>query len=115
MKKILVKNILNYGYCIHPDHINPELHPEQGPVWQWFFENRKEVYERLGANFDKDGAGTLRKIQQPVLAELTAIFDESGATDFLDKIEQFSREKAREMGFQKDDMEDYFKHVFTTN
>ncbi|WP_423129351.1 4Fe-4S dicluster domain-containing protein [Gaoshiqia sp. Z1-71] len=115
LKKVLINNILERGYCVHPDSLKPELHPEQGPVWEWFFENRKELYNRLGANLDKEGAGTLRKIAPEVLAELKAIFDESGATAFLEKIENYSREKAAEMGIQNEDMESYFTHVFTTN
>jgi heterodisulfide reductase subunit C len=117
LKKVLIENILHRGYCIHPDSLKPELHPEQGPVWQWFFENRQELYNRLGANLDKDGPGTLRKIRNSVLAELNAIFDESGATDFLEKIETASREKAAEMGLTDENggMDRYFRHVYESS
>ena len=27
-------NILEIGYCVHPDKVNPSKHIEQGPVWQ---------------------------------------------------------------------------------
>ena len=115
LKKVIAGNILKYGYCIHPDSLVPELHPEQGPVWEWFFKNRKAMYERLGANLDQDGPGTLRKISPGVLAELKAIFDESGATGFLDNIEKASREKASEMDLldENDGMDRYFMHVYT--
>jgi len=115
LKKVLIENILKRGYCIHPDSLKPELHPEQGPVWEWFFKNRRALYDRLGANLDRDGAGTLRKIPDSVLSELQAIFDESGATGFLEKIENASRKKAREMKLQDDDgnMDRYFMQAYT--
>ncbi len=115
LKQVIAGNILKHGYCIHPDCLKPELHPEQGPVWEWFFKNRKDMYERLGANLDREGAGALRKISPGVLAELKAIFDESGATGFLDTIEQASREKASEMDLLDEDggMDRYFMHVYT--
>ncbi len=115
LKKVLIDNILNKGYCIHPDCLKPELHPEQGPVWKWIFENKQEVYSRLGARLDQDGAGTLRKINRNVLAELGAIFDESGATRFLDKIEAASQAKAKELGLMDENgnMDRYFEHVYT--
>ncbi len=117
LKKVLIENILIKGYCIHPDSMIPELHPEQGPVWKWIYENQEGIYERLFANLNKEGAGTLRKISDPVLAELKAIFDESGGTEFANTIEKHSRKKAKEMGFIQnpdDDMSDYFMHVFTS-
>ncbi len=116
LKKVLIPNILEKGYCIHPDCVKPELHPEQGPVWRWIYENQEGIYERMNANLNKAGAGTLRKTSKPVLAELKAIFDESGATDFLDKVENFSRMKAQEMKLldKNGSLESYFMHVYTT-
>jgi heterodisulfide reductase subunit C len=116
IKKTVGENILKYGYCIHPTSVVPELHPEQGPVWEWIYRNMPDVYERLGANLDKEGAGTLRKIPSEVLEELKAIFDISGGTELFDKIEDFSRQKAVEMGFadSKEGMEGYFNHVYKT-
>lgn len=116
LKKVLIVNILNKGYCIHPESVKPELHPEQGPVWKWVQEHRKDVYQRLGARLDQEGPGTLRKIDPSVLSELSAIFDESGATEFLAKIESASKKKAKEMGFAGTDegMERYFMHVYTS-
>ena len=45
LKRILGNNILNYGYCVTPDIVKPEMHPEQGPVWEWIYEHRDEVFE----------------------------------------------------------------------
>ena len=116
LKKVLITNILEKGYCIHPDCVKPELHPEQGPVWRWIYENQEGIYERMKANLNKEGAGTLRKTAEPVLAELKAIFDESGATAFVDKIEKYSHLKAQEMELMDKDgsMNTYFMHVYTT-
>jgi heterodisulfide reductase subunit C1 len=82
------KHILQYGYCVHVDEIDNEDFPEQGPVWEWFRLHKKEVLERLGANYKKEGAGTLRKISEQSLHELRAIFHETGALDQFDKIEK---------------------------
>lgn len=116
LKTVLSQNILQHGYCIHPNSLKPELHPEQGPVWKWFFENREEMYARLGANLDQEGPGTLRKIDDDTLSELKTIMDESGATDLWEKIEDFSRKKAEELGFTPDDegMANYFRQVYTS-
>ena len=51
LKRILGNNILNYGYCVTPDIVKPEMHPEQGPVWEWIYEHRDEVYERTHSNY----------------------------------------------------------------
>lgn len=117
LKQVLITNILHHGYCIHPSSVKPELHPEQGPIWKWIFEHRQEFYDRIGANLDKEGAGILRKIPDQTLAELKAIFDESGATEFLERVENFSKAKASEMGLTDEDggMDRYFMHVYTNS
>lgn len=115
IKKVVGENILKYGYCIHPASVVPELHPEQGPVWEWVYNNMPEVFDRLGANLDKDGPGTLRKISPEVLDEMKAIFDVSGGTELMDLIEKFSRQKALEMGLSDggNNMDSYFKHIYS--
>lgn len=115
LQKILIPNVLQHGYCIHPDSLKPELHPEQGPIWEWFFQNRTELYDRLGANLDKEDSGTLRKIPQSALVELKAIFDETGATHFLENIENYSQEQAKKMGMKDENMTRYAIHISTTN
>lgn len=95
--KSVGKTLLDYGYCVHPDLVKPEIHPEQGPVWEWIFENKREIYQRLGANLDGDGAGAMRKIEKSNLDELKAIFDETGCTELFETIEKYSEEKASEM------------------
>lgn len=105
-------NILNYGYCVTPDVVKPEMHPEQGPVWEWIYTHRDEVYEKTHSNYRKTGAGTLRQVDNDSLDELRAIFEVTGGKEFLDKIEAYSVKKAEEMGI---DMENYFLHTYTDN
>jgi len=107
--KTIGKTLLEYGYCVHPDLVNPELHPEQGPIWQWVYENKEEVYTRLGANLNGEGAGAMRKISDKNLSELKAIFEETGCTEMFDTIEKFSKEKALTMNIEN--MEDYLNQL----
>ncbi len=117
IKRTTGDEILRSGYCMFVDRITGEMHPEQGPVWEWVRKNAKEVYERLGGNYKGDGAGAMRKIPDDALAELKKIFDVSGGTAFFENIEKCSEQKAKEMGLQFDDTQDceYFKHVYCTN
>jgi len=117
IKKTVGENILKYGYCIHPATVLPSLHPEQGPVWNWVHKNMDKVFERLGANLDKEGAGVLRKISAKALDELDRIFEVTGNNDLFRTIEKVSEKKAREMGMQFDAKRDneYWHYVYTEN
>jgi heterodisulfide reductase subunit C len=114
IQQTIGKNILKYGYCIHPSIVIPEMHPEQGPVWEWVFENRTDVFQRLGANLDKEGSGAMRKISDETLAELKSIFDVTGGTKLTDLIENFSKINAEKSGYQSNEegMKDYFKDIY---
>ena len=79
-------NILEIGYCVHPDVVFPEKHPEQGPVWEWYIKNIKAVAPKFGANYHGDGAGALRKINPETMEELRNIFRVTGGMDFHDAI-----------------------------
>jgi heterodisulfide reductase subunit C len=92
VKRSVGENLLRYGYCVHPDTLDPEKHPEQGPVWEWIYENRKDVYERLGANIYSEGAGAVRNIDNKSMDELRSIFTETGADAFFQMIEYYSNE-----------------------
>jgi len=109
LSRILNGNILKYGYCVHPDSFKYEDHPESGPVYEWHLAHRKDVYERLGANYNGEGSGTLRKISQKDLDELKAIFDVTGGTERMEMVEKKSLEKAKGMGM---DENEYFKYTF---
>lgn len=112
LKKVIDTNILERGYCITPDLVNPETHPEQGPMWQWVYENMDDVYERVHAKLNKEGAGALRKIDDESMAELHSIFEVTGALDFMEGIQKCSEEKAAEDGV---DIDTYFNTVFMEN
>ena len=45
-----------------PDLVKPEMHPEQGPVWEWIYEHLDDVYERMHSNYRQPGAGALREV-----------------------------------------------------
>lgn len=115
IKRTVGENIVNKGYCILPESLVPELHPELGPVGEWIYENPREVYERVEANYNGEGNGALRKIPQEALDEISRIFEVTGGTECFDKIERFSRLKAQSMGFSDEQDADYIKHIFTTN
>lgn len=112
LKRVLGENMLNYGYCVTPDVVRPEMHPEQGPVWEWIYEHRDDVYERVHSNYKKEGAGALRRMDDESLEELRRIFDVTGGKAFMDKIEEASLQKAGELGT---DDEGYFLHTYTDN
>ena len=109
LSKIFSNNILNYGYCVHPETFKWEDHPESGPVWKWHTEHYRDIYARLGANYMGEGPGVLRKIPQESLDELKAIFDVTGATERLETVKKFSEKKAEEMGMS---LEEYAKYTF---
>ncbi len=117
IKRTVGDNILKFGYCVHPQGVAPELHPEQGPVWRWVVDNADDIMDRLGANYNKPGAGTLRKIAPEDLDELQAIFDVTGGTAMYESIENFSKEKAKLMhlDFNSDTPNEYFYEVYSEN
>jgi len=117
IKRTVGEWILNYGYCLFPSFILPENHPEQGPVWEWEHKNLSKVMERLGANYQKTGPGILRKIPQEDLDEIRKIFEATGGMSRFEKIEEYSKKKALELGISLDDgMEnDYIRHIYTVN
>jgi len=117
IKRVVGGNIVNRGYCVLPENLVPELHPEQGPVGEWIYENKEEVYKRVGANYNGEGEGALRKIPQEAIDEIRQIFEVTGGFERFEKIEHFSKIKAKSMGFTEDREEfpDYINHTFTTN
>lgn len=72
------QNILDIGYCVYPDRVDPDYHPEQGPVWQWYREHIEDVAPKLGANYHGSGPGALRDIPQQDLDEVRRIFEVTG-------------------------------------
>lgn len=95
LKRTVGDNILNIGYCVHVDTVHPKLHPEQGPVWKWYFENAEELADRMGGNYNKYGPGALRIIGEKNLDEVRKIFEVTGGKKLNNHIEEFSKEQAK--------------------
>lgn len=117
IKRTVGQWILDHGYCLYLHGVGTSLHPEQGPVWDWIQENWHDLFERLGANYQGDGPGILRKIPESAMNELRKIFEVSGGIDRFEKIENFSRKKAEELGIEFGEglNNDYFKYIYTHN
>ena len=81
------RNILEIGYCVYPDRVDPDYHPEQGPVWQWYHDNISDVAPKLGANYHGNGPGALRDIPQEDLEEVRRIFEVTGGMKLKQKVE----------------------------
>jgi len=88
LKRTVGEHILKYGYCVYLDEVDTDQFPEQGPVWEWFRENRESVLKRLGAHYGEEGAGTLRKISEESLSDLRSIFRETGGMERYQQIEE---------------------------
>lgn len=117
VKRTVGQWILDHGYCLYLEGIGTDMHPEQGPVWDWIQENWKPLFERLGANYQGDGTGILRKIPQNAMDELRSIFEVTGGMERFNKIEEFSKKKAEEMGLGFDETIgcEYFGHIYKHN
>jgi len=87
IKRSVGQNILDTGYCVHPSRIDPDLHPEQGPVWEWMARNAGKVYGRFNDHFDQEGPGPLRRISEKSLEELDRIFEVTGCKRLWHAIE----------------------------
>ena len=118
INRTIGENIVTIGYCVTVEKIVPEMHPEQGPVWDWYYEHAEEVVDRLGGNYKKEGPGALRIIPHESILEIQKIFDVTGGSKLSDTIETFSEEKANDMDITFNSVieeNDYFMHVFTEN
>jgi heterodisulfide reductase subunit C len=114
LKRMIGDNILATGYCLTPRNIHPALHPEQGTVWEWVYNNDNDVYGLFSECYGKEGAGALRRIDEQSMAEIHRIFEVSGGKAFYDAIERHSERKAREMGYDGA-TEEYVMHTYTFN
>jgi heterodisulfide reductase subunit C len=118
INRTIGENIVSIGYCVTVEKIVPEMHPEQGPVFEWYYQHAEEVVDRLGGNYKKDGPGALRIIPHESILEIQKIFEVTGGTKLSATIEAFSEEKANEMDITFNSAiegNDYFMHVFTEN
>jgi heterodisulfide reductase subunit C1 len=117
LKRTVGNWLMNHGYCLYLEGIGTDLFPEQGPIWDWWQENYKDVMERMGANYQGEGPGILRKIPDAAMDEVHKIFELTGATERFDKIEMYSKKKAKELhlDFTSELHNEYIHHVFTKN
>ncbi|MDE7134437.1 MAG: 4Fe-4S dicluster domain-containing protein [Rikenellaceae bacterium] len=121
LKRTIGQNILDLGYCIHPTRIMPEMHPEQGPVWEWVFDHVSDVFTRFDMGYDTDKAGAMRRVDDESLDEIRRIFDQTGGTAFFDMIEEYSAKEAERMGMSITEdgrlkaSDRYFEEVYTAN
>jgi heterodisulfide reductase subunit C len=115
LKRVIGESILRTGYCIYPRLVDPALHPEQGPVWRWIWDNHEQIYPQFSPNYGKEGAGAFRKIGEESLAELRRIFEVTGGLDFYETIERFSQQQALRMGYPDGAGERYVQDVYTKN
>lgn len=103
IERLIGKSILKLGYCVHPDIVSIELHPEQGPVWEWYLKNIEEVSEKVGAKYHQETAGALRKIKEENLEEIRNIFAVTGGMAFFENIENYSERAAAAIEVDFDD------------
>jgi heterodisulfide reductase subunit C len=117
LKRTVGQWILDHGYCLYLEGVGTDLHPEQGPVWDWIQDNWKAVFERMGANYQGDGPGILRKIPEEAMDEIRKIFEVTGGMERYENIEHHSKLKAEELNLKLDDGIDneYFRYIYKTN
>ena len=99
IKRTVGENIFKYGYCVATYAVRPDMHREQGPVWQYILDNSRDIYERLGGKIDELGEGPLRKIPEDAKEELRKIFEITGGTELFETIEVHSKRKQLKWGF----------------
>jgi heterodisulfide reductase subunit C1 len=118
IKRAIGENILRTGYCVHPDIVSPQMHPELGPVWDWTLRNITEIMGKMGSNYKQEGPGGLRTIAPEVLEEISRIFEVTGCKTMFDTIEKHSKNKADELGIEispEGTDNEYFMAVYTEN
>lgn len=114
LKKLIGETILSTGYCVHADHVDTILFPEQGPIWDWIRKNSAEIYNRFGNSYNRKGNGALRKISEKTLSELNEIFRITGTSQRFDQIEQDAHQNAEKLNLDIDESvwSEYFQCVY---
>jgi heterodisulfide reductase subunit C len=117
LKRTVGHWIITYGYCLYLEGVGRDLHPEQGPVWDWIQDNYSAIFRKMGANYKGDGPGILRKIPEEAMDEIKKIFEVTGGMKRFENIEEFSRKKAEELNMTLDEGIDneYFRHIYKAN
>jgi heterodisulfide reductase subunit C len=117
LKRTVGHWILTTGYCLYLEGVGTDLHPEQGPVWDWIQDNWNDLFKKMGANYKGDGPGILRKIPEEAMDEIREIFKVTGGMKRFENIEEFSKAKAKELNMQLDEgiENEYFRYIYKTN
>jgi heterodisulfide reductase subunit C1 len=117
LKRTVGHWMITYGYCLYLEGVGTDMHPEQGPVWDWIQDNWSDLFKKMGANYKGDGPGILRKIPEEAMDEIREIFKVTGGMKRFENIEEFSKKKAHELNMQLDEgiENEYFKHIYKTN
>lgn len=84
---VIGRNLVQTGYCVSVDLVEPTYHPEQGPIWQWVHTNRKPLLEKLDTGYGKVGSGALRNLSTDDMGELDRIFEVTGGYQFMKMID----------------------------
>ena len=64
LKRIIGENIPPHGLLHRPRLVKPDLHPEQGTVWKWIYDNDREIYGQFTPVYMRHGAGALRRLDE---------------------------------------------------
>jgi heterodisulfide reductase subunit C1 len=117
LKRTVGHWMITYGYCLYLEGVGTDMHPEQGPVWDWIQDNWSELFKKMGANYKGYGPGILRKIPEEAMDEIREIFKVTGGMKRFENIEEFSKKKAQELNMQLDEgiENEYFRHIYKTN
>jgi heterodisulfide reductase subunit C1 len=117
LKRTVGHWMITYGYCLYLEGVGTSMHPEQGPVWDWIQDNWRALFKKMGANYEGDGPGILRRIPEDAMDEIREIFKVTGGMERFENIEEFSKKKAKELNMQLDEGIDneYFRHIYKTN
>jgi heterodisulfide reductase subunit C len=117
LKRTVGHWMITYGYCLYLEGVGTSMHPEQGPVWDWIQDNWADVFKKMGANYQGDGPGILRRIPEEAMEEIREIFRVTGGMKRFEDIEEYSKIKAKELNMQFDEgiENEYFRHIYKTN
>ncbi len=77
-------NLITKGYCVDMDIVVPDMHPEQGPMWEWAYENRRSICNRCGGDYHGTH-GAQRTLSDETKRELFAIIERTGGKALITK------------------------------
>lgn len=115
LKRTIGEWSYKFGYCVHVDHLNTDMFPELGPIFDFEKKHINEFMERVGASYHQDKPGALRTIPKEALDEINSIFEVTGAHRQFQNIEDVSALKAKEMNLELDETgleSEYLQHLY---